>query len=355
MKDKPKAARTAGKAKAKSAPKGAPAAGCAASSVNEVLGELFGSAGKRLEEYSKAASTLGDVLKFLLGKVKIAKSQYDMLKRLNGVDARKFDLCDKESVRKFVDHLSKSLDEAGANGCRNECSCNESGGQLFDATDTQLIQMLFAESKYAIDPGEMRAIRYPHLDTDEGIAFRFVANASAEAAGSRFDCQESFILRLTSCLSKSVEAFDRCVSSLCGIRFLTKQQKAISEKYRCKDAKTAKNPVERPVEKPVEKTVENRSVPLSAKDLKSMVLERSKYEVPSSRVKFVRQFSDLKHRNHVYELRFFQKSYKSMKSSENKYEPAKLVVRMRGDRDELVARRFDKAVAGLKFNRFKTK
>lgn len=358
MKDKPKAAKPAGKAKAKSAPKGAPAAGCAASSIPEVLRELLGSAGKRLEEYSKAASTLGDVLKFLLGKVKNAKSQYDMLNRLNVVDARKFDLYDKESVRKFVDHLAKSLDEAGAKGCRNECSCNADGGQLFDATDTQLIQMLFAESKYAIDPGEMRAIRYPHLDTDEGIAFRFVANASAVGEGVRFDCQESFILRLTSCLAKSVEAFDRCVSSFCGIRFLTKQQKALRDKYAgksdgkaCPDGKQDEKP-EKKAGKPEKKA--GKVFPI-LKDLKKTVLECSKYAVPSSRVRFVYDHEDKKHGNHVYELRFYQKSYKNGKPSELSYEPARLVVRSAGDRDDLIAKRFDKAVAGLKFNQFKTK
>jgi hypothetical protein len=119
----------------------------------------------------------------------------------------------------------------------------------------------------------------------------------------------------------------------------------------CPDGKKDDKPEKKAV-KPEKKAA--RVLPV-LKDLKKTVLECSKYAVPPSRVRFVYDREDRKHGNHVYELRFYQKSYKNGKSSELSYEPARLVVRSAGDCYELIAKRFDKAVAGLKFNRFKTK
>ena len=63
--------------------------------------------------------------------------------------------------------------------------------------------------------------------------------------------------------------------------------------------------------------------------------------------------TDRKSRKFVYELRFFQKSYKSDETQS--YERSVLRVRMNGDCDERILDRFDKAVSELRFNEFKEK
>lgn len=199
-----------------------------------------------------------------------------------------------------------------------------------------LVSYMLNRSKYDFSGFE---VGYrPSAESEDPLVFDIYVGKKSDADGVTQVVTEIFTTTLYGDdPAKSVAEFDRHVGELAYIR---------------PPLKPVDKPVGKPAAKPQPKKGKIRPV---VDDLKKTVLECSKYAVPSSRVKFVYDREDKKHRNHVYEVRFFQKSYKSASAETQSYERAELNVRSGGDRDDLVAKRFDKLVEGLKFNEFPAK
>lgn len=301
-----------------------------------------------IDRLSDLSAKAGEVLKYLLEQLKACRNDLEFLQKAKAVGAVKCHGAD--AAAEYVENLLK---DDFKELCEEKPS---TGDPLVQSPGDLLVQCLFKESKYDIGPGEMDARRRPDLDTDSSIGYEFTAHAKAvRTDGFTESCDESFTCNLCPDKDESVRRFDACVGRMVAIRFLEKKPK---QKLNGVDMSSlpevAGLTCHKPVKKPSSKPGKAKIVPVLG-DLKKTVLECSKYAVPSSRVKFVYDHEDKKHRNHVYEVRFFQKSYKSVPAETQSYERAELNVRSNGDRDDLIAKRFDAVVAGLRFNSFPEK
>ena len=161
----------------------------------------------RLSDLSAKA---GEVLKYLLEQLKACRDDMEFLQKakvLEGVKCRGVD-----AAAEYVDGLLKD-------GIKEFCG---SGSD----TDSPLIQCLFHESKYAIDPGEMDARRRPDLDTDSSIGYEFTAHAKFDRGNGVVEsCSESFTCNLCTDKDESVRRFDECVGRMVGLRFMEKRPK----------------------------------------------------------------------------------------------------------------------------------
>jgi hypothetical protein len=96
-------------------------------------------------------------------------------------------------------------------------------------------------------------------------------------------------------------------------------------------------------------------MPPPISQLKRFLLDKSGYRIPVKRFKIVADRVDRKSQKYVYELRFFQKDYTKTPADDQSYERAAFRLPMKGFDEKKTAARFDKAVAGLKFNAFEEK
>ena len=355
--------------------------------LNEVLSKLKEDTQHRIEMLSSISAKAADVLKFALTELKTVKEHADHLNSMKIMDSVKMDSF--EDAVEYISVMDKDFSEA-IDGEEKE-DCKPAVG-VYDATNTKLIQFLFRESKFAIDPGEMSAYRQPALDKDGAMAYEFVANASTTNNESTFSYQESFVAFLYPDMRKTLSLFDEKVASLNGIRFLTKEEDARNKAERnaaVREFNEAAESLDRKVDKDIvrqlkrillkkkaeyegscrkeckcgkcrchkERKVENAVNALTTKKqldgFKKWLLDNSKYAIPSTRFQVLFDKVDRKSRKFVYELRFFQKSYKNDETQS--YERSVLRVRMNGDCDERILDRFDKTVSELRFNEFKEK
>lgn len=339
--------------------------------MEEVLSKLKDYTQHRIEMLSSISAKAADVLKFALTELKEIKEHADHLNSMKVVGAVKVDSFDDA-----VDYIRGVIDEEASDAIKSHSCCSTYD---YDATNTDLIQFLFKESKFAIDPGEMTARRRPEFDDGkDGIAYEFVATAIVTNNESTFSYNESFISFMYPDMRKTVDLFDKHVAGLKGIRFMTKEEDAANKKMRKEAVEYYEKtePVVRKLvseNKPImsslrkkncsecrcrrERKAENAAIflksPPQLKVFKGYLLDNSKYAIPSTRFQILADRVDRKSQKYVYELRFFQKSYKNDETQS--YERSVLRVRMNGDCDERILKRFDKAVADLKFNTFKEK
>lgn len=333
---------------------------------------------RRVDLLSSMAASQADVLKFLLTELKeVGEAAKNFNSAFGGGDPIRLD---------SLDRAAGYIDDALDGELREEA---EPGPERYEATDTALVQALFAESKFAIDPGEMRAFRRPALDDYRGLAYEFVANAGRvfEDGPVSFSFVESFVSFLSADKCASVKAFDEKVANLAGMRFLTKEEaaKAAKEREEAVEYYKKAEPVVRDLIKEkaavTKKAVDERirkscagkcgkckrhedkkdatfSGVLSSKSalegLKQFLLKTSRYAIPSNRFQVLFDREDRKSQKFVYELRFFQKGG-CRKDETVSYEMVPLRIRMDGDRGDLIAKRFDKAVSELRFNEFPEK
>ena len=292
--------------------------------LRRILGEIVEDNRRRLNLYSGVAVKAGEVLKFLLQLVKESKESYDNLSKMvaggaQGAKVEKVDLADKGiEVR---------------------------GRQTSPFSET-LFKVMLDRSKYDFSGFDVEYRRVPKFDTKTTLAFEFRNSRKAETKdGITTVTQDNAIVHASANMDDSVAAFDEVVGHL----FTNVPLK--------KTCKVTLKPVDKKACEKVRKTVKAKKakvVPV-IEDLKKTILECSRYAVPSTRVRFVAFRVDVKHQNLVYEIRFYQKSTKSVPVDKQSYEPAYLNVRMHGDRDDLLARRFDKIVENLRFNEFPEK
>ena len=358
--------------------------------AEEVLREMAGFAQRKLDTLSSISVKAADVLKYLLIELNEAKRAVEELKS-NKPELVK-NAVRVDSVEGAAKYISSILEDEPKGPCAGMCPKGEPGRNGMDETDSALVQMLFAKSRYAIDPGEMSAYRHPEMDTEDGMAYEFVANVERKSEMATFVYHESFIAFLYNCMDKTVKLFDEKVANLKGIQFLTKEQNRqnlkgrkeaveyfkksepvvrefisrnvafdksdIDERIRELEKKCAKK--ERADkcgkcrchrDKKVENAVIFLKSPPQLKGFKEYLLDNSKYDIPSTRFQILADRVDKKSQKFVYELRFFQTNFKKAES----YESVPFRVRMNGDCDERILNRFDKAVADLKFNTFKEK
>lgn len=343
--------------------------------LDEVLSKLKEDTQHRIDMLSSISAKAADVLKFALTELKAAKENADRLNSMKIMDAVKVDSFDDA-----VDYVSGVIDDEVQS--ETEEARTASGRSFYkpsEETDSALVQFLFKASRFAIDPGEMRAYRHPELDDGKDrLAYEFVAITTMNNHESTFSYQESFIAFLYPDMKKTVELFDEKVEGLKGIRFMTKEEDAINKAAR-KEAVEYYEKTEPVVRKLVDenkpvmsslrrkdcsgcrchrgKKVENAVIflksPPQLKGFKEYLLDNSRYAIPKTRFQILADHVDKKSQKFVYELRFFQKSYKN--DDTQSYERSVLRVRMNGDCDERILRRFDKAVSELRFNEFKEK
>ena len=357
--------------------------------ADRVLREMAGFAQHKLDTLASISVKAADVLKYVLTELNEAKRAVEEL-RFNRPELVK-NTVKVNSVEEAAKYIGSILEDEPKGPCAGMCPKGEPGKSGMDHTDSPLIQMLFAKSKYAIDPGEMSAYRRPELDTDGVLAYEFVANVERKSELATFVYHESFVAFLYDCMDKTVRLFDEKVANLKGVQFLTKEQNEKNLKERreaveyykkaepvvrefiSRDAPFDKSDVDERIkelegkcakkcskkcgkcrchkDKKVENAVIFLKSPPQLKGFKEYLLDNSKYAIPSTRFQILADHVDRKSQKFVYELRFFQANFRKTDS----YESVPFRVKMNGDCDERILRRFDKAVADLKFNTFKEK
>lgn len=222
-----------------------------------------------------------------------------------------------------------------------------------------MARALFTRSKYDFSGVESFTFdRNRDEDTDDAIAFDLVVFRTTE---SQADSSSTIVVTtaekrqvyLYSDMNKSVAEFDKAVGSMAFCRPPLKESRPKKEEPKCE--KKCSKPAKPITLKPKVAPCKRKPVVPVIEDMKKTILECSRYAVPSSRVRFVAYRVDPKHGNFVYEVRFYQKSTKSVPVEKQSYEPAYLNVRMYGDRDDLLAKRFDSIVENLRFNDFPEK
>jgi len=289
--------------------------------VDAVVRKMFDDNRRKAGEYADAAKKLEGVMRFLSRE---AQSCADVCKALSGMV------------------VEGGKETAGCAG--------------YDPAD-RMFRIMVERSKFDFSGFDVSGRRVPELDDGNSVSFAVsVGKTEKDDAGTTRVCSESAIVRVTPILEDSIAAFDTAVSSFTVMRPPLKAKPKPTKDESVDLAKDGGKEFKKPVKKPTAKPkVKKQRVTPMIDDLKKTVLECSKYAVPSSRVKFVASHVDVKHGNFVYEVQFFQKSYKSVPADKQSYEPAYLNVRIGGDRDDLIAKRFDKIVEGLKFNSFESK
>lgn len=222
-----------------------------------------------------------------------------------------------------------------------------------------LARALFTRSKYDFSGVESFTFdRNRDEDTDDTIAFDLVVfrTTSSQADSSSTivaTTAEKRTVYLYPDMNKSVAEFDKAVGSMAFCRPPLKESRLKKEEPKCEEK--CSKPAKPITLKPKVAPCKRKPVVPVIEDMKKTILECSRYAVPSSRVRFVAYRVDPKHGNFVYEVRFYQKSTKSVPVEKQSYEPAYLNVRMYGDRDDLLAKRFDSIVENLRFNDFPEK
>lgn len=299
--------------------------------VKSIMKEMLDETRKRVIECSEIACKAGEVLKFLLQSVKNNKNAYENL-------AKGLNLYDKKLSGIKVD-LSSDIAKFVVDVSEKKCDFAES-----------LFRMMVGKSKFDFTGFDVEGRRVPERDEGGMLAFEIKVSKSTSMgpSGTKVDTEGTIVMAGPR-LEDTVKEFDEAIGSFVVCR------PPLKAKPVCDNGKEFKKPVKQ-VKKPTakQKPGKKRVTPV-IDDLKKTVLECSKYAIPSSRVKFVADHVDVKHGNFVYEVRFFQKSYKSVPAETQSYERALLNVRTGGDRDDLIAKRFDKLVEGLKFNSFPEK
>lgn len=335
----------------------------------------------RMDTLTSISVKAADVLKYVLTELDAFKRHADRLNSSKVVDA-----VEMPNLDAAVKYIGGILEDEPKGPCAGICPKGEPGPDGDDHTGSELIQKLFDGSKYAIDRGEMSAYRRSNLDTDDGLAYEFVASVEQRNETATYVYHESFIAFLYASFAKTVRLFDEKVASLKGIQFLTKEENARNLKERKEAVEYYKKaePVVRDLikekvdvtkesiderigrkcpgkcgkckchkDKAVDKFVKVLTSKKALEGFKQFLLKSSKHEIPSTRLQVLFDRTDRKSQKFVYELRFFQRSYR--KDETQSYESVPLRVRMDGDSGDLIAKRFDKAVSELRFNEFTEK
>lgn len=341
--------------------------------MEEVLSQIREDMQHRIDMLSSISAKAADVLKFTLMELKSIREDADRfnnLKRASAVKVKSFD--------DAVDYIGDVIeDEASSEIEEDPTTSGKACYEPSEETDSDLVQFLFKESRFAIDPGEMRAYRRPELDCGrDRLAYEFVAVATTTNNESTFSYQESFIAFMYPEMRKTIDLFDEKVEGLKGIRFMTKEEdarnkaarkeaveyyektepvvrKLVGENKPIMSSLRKKDCSECRCHRKVENAVNFLESPPKLAGFKEWLLAHSRYAIPKTRFQILADRVDRKSQKYVYELRFFQKSYKNDETQS--YERSVLRVRMNGDRDERILDRFDKAVSELRFNEFKEK
>lgn len=315
--------------------------------VKEILKESLEDNRKKVIEYSAMACKAGEVLKFLLQMVKTTKDSYENLAKM---------LKDGDSMFSGIKvDLSGDVAKFGIDVPDPKPAPDPDTKPDFAEV---LFRTMVGKSKYDFTGFDVEGRRVPEMDEEGVLAYEIKLSRSSSMGpcGTKVDT-ESTIVYAKPRMDETIRDFDRAIGSFVVCR--PNQKKTDCEDSGCckKDCGKKCDAVKKPITlKPSVKPKKGaKRVTPVIEDLKKTVLECSKYAVPSSRVKFIADHVDPKHGNFVYELRFFQKSYKSVSAETQSYERALLNVRSRGDRDDLIAKRFDKIVEGLRFNEFPKK
>ena len=277
----------------------------------EVLAEMGKKIVEELKEYGTVAAAAKLVSDFLQRRIDVIKE-----------DGKAF--C--ESVSQFI--LSEKSKE--------EC-CDEG-----------IPSMLLKGTRFDIDRKDIEFHRAPKYDTKDSIAFGVTVRSTSEKDGCTESVSESFLLNASQSYVDTLAAFDKAIAGLEFVKFKEKGVKGPCErpKDECGKCKCKKD-------KMVGNAVKALTTKKALDGFKQFLLKNSRYVVPSTRFKVLFDRVDRKSQKFVYELRFFQKNYR--KDETQSYEMAYLRVRINGDRDDLIVKRFDKAVSELKFNEFQEK
>lgn len=275
-----------------------------------------------------------------------------------------------KALKLLADFLTEEQNELKTryedlNGILGKKPCNEKPERKVVGEEPceTLARMLFTRSKYDFSGVEGFTFdRNRDEDTDDTIAFDLVVfksdTSQADTASTIVaTTAEKRTVYLYPDMDKSVAEFDKAVGSMAFCRPPLKKSCVKKDEPKCekKCEKKCSKPANPITLKPKVAPCRRKPVVPVIEDLKKTILECSRYAVPSSRVRFVAFRVDPKHGNFVYEVRFYQKSTKSVPVEKQSYEPAYLNVRMYGDRDDLLAKRFDSIVENLRFNDFPEK
>lgn len=117
-------------------------------------------------------------------------------------------------------------------------------------------------------------------------------------------------------------------------------------KHPCKEQGSTECPIARKA---------GKQKPMTLSFIKKHLLMGSAFRIPAKRLQVVADRIDRKSQKYVYELRFFQRDYTKSPAETQSYETAPLRIKMRNDDWKSIAKRFDKAVEGLRFNEFPRK
>ena len=230
------------------------------------------------------------------------------------------------------------------------------------SSESVLVAGLLSKSKFDFSKADFRIFRNPAADREDTIAFDVVL--FRETPETRFGnasvsttAMEKRTFHTYSDMAKSVREFDVAVSSmsLCppfkaGASF--NGTIAPIPQCRCKAVRKRERKADRKEPLRMKKAGDVR--PPSIESLKRELLAQSQYKVPYHRLRIVADKDDRKSRKWVYELRFFQRDCTHHK--DQPYEPVPFRIRMDRVIDaKLAGKRFDKAVEGLRFNKFEKK
>lgn len=229
-------------------------------------------------------------------------------------------------------------------------ACGSPMKRSMDEAGEFLVRYLVEHSRYSLS-GLEHGYRY-NMGGDRAALDIFLGKR-IEADGVTQVVTEIFTVPLyPDDPARSVKEFDEAISGLSYIRPPLKEatkakpdvEKAPADP--CGKCRCSK-------EKAIDKFVKVLTSKKALEGFKQFLLKSSKYTVPSTRFKVLFDRTDRKSQKFVYELRFFQGNYR--KDETQSYESVPLRVRMDGDSGDLIARRFDKAVEGLRFNEFPAK
>ena len=321
---------------------------------------------KRVDTCTSMAVKAADVLKFFLVELdNLEKSAEGLLDELDKYESCSSKAVNTDNVKDAVKYIDSLVED--------ELPRTAKAVAKKDETDSDLIRLLFSESKYAIAPGEMTAIYRRDLKPrkEGGMPYEFIVQVERQTSdgSATVSTSESFICELTSNKEESVKEFDECVGRMMSVRFLTKEEE---KKLRCerKEAVDTFNDVRPKAEKIVKKhkgltkaamqeigklcsktACKEEPFPTCASFLKKLFVEKSAYKVSPYRFKIEPTGFDKKHQQYTYCLSFFSKSYKHCKDATNAVE--KFTFRVNeNDTDEKVVARFDKKVSVLKASKF---
>lgn len=259
------------------------------------------------------------------------------------------------------------------------CVSAAKGGQPakggMNESHANLVKTVLRLSRYDMGGYEIAARRNESLDTPNVLGFDiFVGKTVKDQDGERSTLTEMFPARFyRDSFERTVMEFDKSVANLRYLRPPVADKPISRDEYDAIKEKIALKPAVKPAKRPCNGNLNKRAhpckeqgkatcpvdkktmvkMPISLSEIKKNILLHTAFRVPVKRFRIVADRVDRKSQKIVYELRFFQKD--PTKHKDQPYETAPLRIKLGGDDWTSVAKRFDKAVGGLKFNSFERK